>query len=73
MYLSAYARRVLLWINNVDDPMTAGYRAIMCSFLAHGLSVYHLPTLDARRVYQPGTYIILLTKGSDLFEAAIGR
>jgi hypothetical protein len=58
------------WFNNYDDPLTAEYRGIMCSFLAHGLSMYHYPKLDAKRVYPTGAYLILLTTGSDPFAAA---
>jgi len=42
----------------------------MCSFLAHSLSMYHYPKLDAKRVYPTGAYLILLTTGPDPFAAA---
>jgi hypothetical protein len=56
------------WINNVDDRLTAEYRAIMCSFLAHGLSMFRYPKLD--RVYPPGTFIVIVTRESDAYQTA---
>lgn len=58
------------WINNYTDPLAAEYRGIMCSFIAHGQSMYHYPKVDAKRVYAPGTYLILLTTGPDPFQSA---
>ncbi|HEV3333761.1 MAG TPA: hypothetical protein VG096_22405 [Bryobacteraceae bacterium] len=57
------------WINNVDDPLTAEYRAVMCSFLAHNLSMYRFPILEPR-VYPPGSFIILINRDANSFNVA---
>lgn len=60
----------VFWINNVDDRLTKEYRAIMCGFLSHGLSMWEYPRIDMQRVYKPGTFVILITEERDVFDAA---
>ena len=58
------------WINNIDGRFTSEYRAIMCAFQSHALSMYEYPRLDKDRVYKPGTFVILVTENQDVFEQA---
>jgi len=58
------------WINNTDDKFTGEYRAIMCSFVAHGLSMYTYPEVEPGRVFRPGTFLVLITQSKDVFESA---
>jgi len=58
------------WIDNYDSRYTGEYRAIMCMFLSHSLSMKRYPEIDAERVYRPGTFLILITEKEDIFDAA---
>jgi len=58
------------WINNTDDRFTSEYRAIMCGFVAHGLSMYTYPEVEPGRVFQSGTFLILITQDKDVFDSA---
>jgi hypothetical protein len=58
------------WINNVNGKFTAEYRAIMCGFQSHGLSMYEYPQIDKDRTYKPGTFLILITEDRGVFESA---
>ena len=58
------------WINNVNGKFTVEYRAIMCGFQSHGLSMWEYPQLDKDRTYKPGTFLILITEDRGVFESA---
>jgi hypothetical protein len=58
------------WIDNYGSRLTTEYRAIMCGFLSHGLSMWEYPRINAQRVYKPGTFVILITEERDVFDAA---
>jgi hypothetical protein len=58
------------WINNVNGLLVSEYRAIMCGFQSHGLSMYEYPQIDPHRTYKPGTFVILITDDRDVFDAA---
>ena len=58
------------WINNNDDKFTGEYRAIMCSFVAHSLSMYTYPKVEPGRVFRSGTFLVLITQNKDVFESA---
>jgi hypothetical protein len=52
------------WLNDHDEHLTTEYRAIMCAFLAHGLSMQQLAKVDKH--YESGTRIVLLTQLRDV-------
>jgi hypothetical protein len=58
------------WINNINGRFTSEYRAIMCGFQSHGLSMYEYPHLDKDRIYKPGTFLILITEDQEVFQNA---
>jgi len=61
-----YDKYPVFWFDNFTNPYTTEFRAIMCSFLTHGVSMWHYPTVD--KVYEPGTLIVFLNNKPDVFE-----
>jgi hypothetical protein len=51
-------QRPAFWFQQ-SDPATLEYQAIMCAFLAHGISELNFPVID--RKYPPGQIVIILS------------
>lgn len=60
----------MFWINNIDDPRSAEYRAVMCAFVTHGFSMWEFPKVDPTKHYDPGTPIILVTEKKDVVDSS---
>jgi len=56
------------WLNDHDDYLLNEYRATMCTFLAHGLSMQKFANVD--RHYESGARIFVLTHLGDVTAAA---
>lgn len=63
-------RLPMFWINNIDDPRSAEYRAVMCAFVTHGFSMWEFPKVDPTKHYDPGTPIILVTEKKDVVDSS---
>jgi hypothetical protein len=65
----------VLWFNNHDalDHNTSERRAIMCALQVHGNAMQNYPEVDKARKYAPGTTLVLITNGRDVFDDANAR
>lgn len=63
-------RYPVFWIDNFEDPLSPEYRAIMCSFLTHSISMWHFPRLDPGSHYPAGTRLVVIAPGPEIFPAA---
>jgi hypothetical protein len=61
-------RYPVFWVNDRDSQLLNEYRAIMCAFLAHGLSMEQFLKVDKH--YESGTRIMLPTQQRDATAAA---
>uniref|UniRef100_Q02BA3 Uncharacterized protein n=1 Tax=Solibacter usitatus (strain Ellin6076) TaxID=234267 RepID=Q02BA3_SOLUE len=70
-----YDKYPIFWIDAFSSPYSLEYRAIMCAFVAHGVSMWRYPKIGvgasaAPAQYLPGTQIILISQRRDTFEQA---
>jgi hypothetical protein len=70
-----YNKLPVFWIDYFTSPYSSEYRAIMCSFLTHSLSMWHYPNIGVgvnslAPEYISGTQIVLITQRRDVFEQA---
>lgn len=63
-------RAPLFWINSLDDRLTLEYRSIMCSFMAHNISMTRFPEVDPDKHLVKSQIIILITEDKDVVAAA---
>jgi hypothetical protein len=61
---------VSFWIDNYGGEQVEEYRAIMCAFSAHNISMQRFPSLDPGKRFAPGTHIVLLTRTKEVLPLA---
>jgi hypothetical protein len=70
-----YDKYPVFWMDNFTSQYSNEYRAIMCAFLSHNVSMWHYPKIDVGVAslpaeYPAGTPIVLITDRHDVFERA---
>jgi hypothetical protein len=60
-------------MDNYNSRLSEEYRGIMCAFRTHGVSMTHYPAVEAGRMFEPGTWLVILTEERGVFEGANDR